>query len=87
MGDARDRLERIEAMLYGPPRRTPEAERQKRRAEISRLFVRWAAGDIEKPDLDDPEDVRLWALMETYEQAAIRVAERVASKGATDGRY
>ncbi len=84
MGDAQDRLERIDALIRGPARRTPEAERQERRAEISRLYLRWAAGGIEKPDLADPEDARLWALMGTYEQAAIRVAERVASRTGGD---
>ncbi len=87
MGRLDDRLARIEAMIRGPVRRTPEDDAQERRAEIARLYVRWAAGEIERPDLEDPEDARLWALMGSYEEAALRVADRVASKGTDDDRY
>ncbi len=44
-------------------------------------------GDIEKPELDDPENERLWWLMESYEEVAERVVARVASKGTADERY
>ncbi len=81
------RLEQIEARVNGPMGRTPEADRLERRAEVSRMYEAWRWGEIERPDLDDEEDLRLWALMETYERAALRVADRVASKEETDGRY
>ena len=87
MGDApEDRLERLTALLYGPTKRTAAAQRQERRADIARAYLAWTMGVAEKPELDDPEDERLWELMQTYEAAYERVVERVASKP-DDPRY
>jgi hypothetical protein len=80
VGDAEDRLARIEAMLYGPTRVTYAAQVQERRAEIARAYVSWRMGEIEEPEFDDPEEARLWERMTEYEEAAIRVVERVTSK-------
>ncbi len=88
MGNAQQaRVERIEARVNGPLGRTPEAGRLARRAEVSRAYRAWRRGEIERPVFDEEEDERLWELMETYERAALRVADRVAAKEETDGRY
>ncbi len=80
MGDAQDRLARIEAMLYGHTRRTVAAEALARRGEIARLYVSWRLGDIEEPEFENPEDARLWEKMAEYEEAHARVVARVADK-------
>ncbi len=85
MGDTQDRLERLEAALYGPTRRTPEADAQERRAEVSRMYSAWRRGEAERPVFDEEEDLRLWALMETYEGVAAAVARRAAAKTGPGG--
>jgi hypothetical protein len=80
LGDAEDRIERLTALLFGPVLRTQAVRVHERRAEVARAYVAWAMGEIEEPEFDDPEDARLWERMVEYEEAAVRVADRVASK-------
>jgi hypothetical protein len=70
-----DRLERLVALLYGPPMKTIAAEVLERRGEIARLYVSWMMGEIEEPEFEDPEDARLWEKMAAYEEAAPSVAD------------
>jgi hypothetical protein len=81
VGDFEVRLKRLDALLYGPTRRTTAAaERQERRSEVARLYLLWTMGEAERPEDLDPEEERLWRLMESYEEAHERVVDRVASK-------
>jgi hypothetical protein len=39
------------------------------------------SGEIEAPELEDPKDREMWEHMQGVEEAAKRVADRVAEKG------
>jgi hypothetical protein len=81
-------VERLERRVFGGgPGETSAMEAHERRVRVSRLYVAYLEGGVEKPELGDPEDLRAWEHMGMVTEAAKRVAERVAAKGrsVTDG--
>ena len=71
-----DRISRLERALPDLPTRThPYWQEFDRRVRISRLYMAWQKGEIEKPKLTDARDVERWAHMETVMRTAKTVVE------------
>lgn len=74
-----DRISRLEQALPSLPNRThPYWEAFDRRVRISKLYMAWQKGEIEKPELADPRDLKEWEDMET----TMRIAKKVVAKHA-----
>jgi hypothetical protein len=82
-GRSEDRITHLERSLFGPAgdeRDHPYWIAFNRRRRISRLYLAWRDGEVEKPELDDHQDQEMGERMEGY----WRVAEELEEEGAWD---
>ncbi len=80
-----DRISRLEQALPSQPNRThPYWEAFDRRVRISKLYMAWRQGEIEKPELADPLDLEQWEDMEGVWRIAKKIVARRAEAEVRD---
>jgi hypothetical protein len=82
-----DRISRLERALPSQPNRThPYWEAFDRRVRISKLYMAWRQGEIEKPELADPRDLERWQHMESVWRIAKKIVARRAEAEGQDAQ-
>jgi hypothetical protein len=77
-----DRIARLEARVFGHDEPgNPALEAHERKAHIANLYLAYLRGQIERPELEHPDDLATWEKMRVVQGVAEGVARRVAAKG------